>query len=149
MTDNASFFQYASSSWILGRASFNCISQPDESFQRLPSPPVSSQVPTPRTTFTETPLFEVCSAKVGPPYFAFHQLSKRTRHHFRGALHSNLNNECIVIAVCKPRNSSCSEYLVRAPLSDSRIILTFAARVLIACLRSVTTTASGGVQNAG
>ena len=35
----------------------------------LLSPLTSSQVPAPRTSFTETPLFEVCSVKVSPRYF--------------------------------------------------------------------------------
>ena len=42
----------------------------------------SSQVQAPRTTFTEAPSFEVCSAKVGPRYFVSHQhFSKEARHH--------------------------------------------------------------------
>ena len=87
------------SPWVPGRVSFNCISQRTiDSFvsrsqscgpgrvafqQTFISPPTcfavsllssltSSQVPAPRTTFPETPLFEV-SAKVHPRILALHQ----------------------------------------------------------------------------
>ena len=41
----------------------------------------SSQVPAPTTTFAQASLFEVCSAKVGPCYFVFHQyFSWNARH---------------------------------------------------------------------
>ena len=96
MTDDTGPLQCASHSWILGRVSVNCISlctidsfvsrsqscgSSRVAFQQafnsplacfavsLLSPLTSSQVQAPRTTFTRTPLFEVCSAKVGPRYF--------------------------------------------------------------------------------
>ena len=34
----------------------------------------NSQIPAPGTTLAETPLLEVCPAKVGPRYLVFHQL---------------------------------------------------------------------------
>ena len=44
----------------------------------------SSQVPASRATLTETPLFEVCSAKIGPRRFVLHQhLSWSLGHHLR------------------------------------------------------------------
>ena len=91
---------YASHSWILSRMSFNCIgsctidpfvsrsqscgSKRVTFQQAFNSPPTcfsvsllplltSSQIPAPRTTFTETPLFEICSAKIGPRNCVFHQ----------------------------------------------------------------------------
>ena len=55
-------------------------------------------------------MFEVCSAKVGPRYFVFHQhFSKGARHHLRGSLHSDLNVECVVTAIQRPPNNSHSE----------------------------------------
>ena len=96
MTDDTAPLQYVSHAWILGRVSFNCISQctidyfvsrcqpcgsrcvafqqafnpPPASFAvSLLSPLTISQVPAPRTSFTETPLFEVCTVKVSPRYF--------------------------------------------------------------------------------
>ena len=94
MTDDTGSLQYASHSWILGRMSLDCISQCTidsligcsqtcgsrrvGSQQGFDPPPtcfaVSLLSPWPilkygHPTFTETPLFEVCSAKVGPRYF--------------------------------------------------------------------------------
>ena len=95
MKDDTGSLQFASRSWILGRVSFNCLGQctvdsfvsrsqscgprsvafqqafnspPTHFAVSLLSPLTSSQVPAPWTNFTETPLFEVCSAKVGPRY---------------------------------------------------------------------------------
>ena len=88
VTDDTGPLQYASHSWILGRVSFNCISQrtidsfvglsqscgpnwialqqvfnppPARFAVSLLSPLTSSQVSASKTTFTETPLFAVCS----------------------------------------------------------------------------------------
>ena len=67
----------------------------------------SCQVPAPRTTFTETPLFEVCSAKVGSRHFGLHQhVSRGPGHDLRGSLHSDLNVERIVTAIRGPWNGS-------------------------------------------
>ena len=142
MTDNTDPLQYASHSWILGRVSFNNIGQctilssaaanradptgsPFNGPSILPptwfavgllSPLASSQAPAPRTTFAETPLFEVCSAKVGPRCFVFHQhFSKEARHRLCGPLHVDLNVECVVTAIRRPWNGSHSEYSVRVP----------------------------------
>ena len=134
--------QYASHSWILGRMPFNCVGQrtidsfvgrsqscgpnwialqqafsPPPTFAvSLLSPLASSQVSASRATFTETPLFEVCSAKVGPCHFVLHQhLSWVSGYHLRGSLHSDLNVECIVTAIRRPWNSSYSKHSVRVP----------------------------------
>ena len=75
-----------------------------------------SQVSASRTTSTETPLFEVCSAKVGPRYCVLHQhFSRGAKHRLRGPLHSDLNVECSATAIRSPRNCSFSEYSVRIP----------------------------------
>ena len=90
-------FPVCSRSWILRPVSFNCISQraidpfisrgqsgvfaSQQGFAPLPtcfavgllSPVASFQVPAPKTTFTETPLFEDCSCMVGPRFFDHHQ----------------------------------------------------------------------------
>ena len=98
------------------------------------------------TAFTETPLFEVCSAKVGPRYFVLHQqFSRGDEAPSPRASPLRLESiECIVAAIRGPWDGSYSKYLVRVPsLSDPGILLTFAARVLIAVPCSVTTTASG------
>ena len=114
--------QYASYSWILGRVSFTCISQCTSyslvsrgqpcghrrvTFQQafnlsptcfavsLLSPLTSCQVPAPRATFAEAPSFAVCSARVVPRDFVFHQhFSRGARHHLCGPLHSDLDVEC-------------------------------------------------------
>ena len=41
--------------------------------------------------------------------------STEARHHLHGPLHSDLNVECIVTAIWRPRESSHSEYSVRVP----------------------------------
>ena len=80
----------------------------------LLSPLTSSQVPAFRTTFTETPLSEVCSAKVGPRYFVLHQhVSRGPGHHLCGSLHSDLNVKCIVTAIRGPWDTSHSANSVR------------------------------------
>ena len=103
-----------------------------------------SQVSASRTTFTETPLFEVCSAKVGPRHFVLHQhLSWFSRHHLRWSFHSD---ECRMHCHCHletmGRLAFRPSILSASHLSDSGILLTFAERVLIAVPCSVTTTAS-------
>ena len=128
---------------ILGRMSFNCIGQCTVdplvsgsqscgssriALQQAFNPPptcfavsllpslTSSQVSASRTTLTETPLFEVCSAKVSPCHFVLHQhLSRVSGYHLRGSLHSNLNVESIVAAIPRPWNSSYSKHPVRVP----------------------------------
>ena len=101
---------------------------PDESPSNRPSgsPPAcfavsllssltSSSVPAPRTTFTETPVFEVCSAKMGPRHFVLHQhFSREAKHNLRGPLHSDLNIERSLPS-WRPRNGSHSKYAVRVP----------------------------------
>ena len=128
MADDTGPLQYASHSWILARMPFNCIGQrtidsfvgrsqscgPDRiALQSAFSPPppacfavrllshlASSQVSASRATFTGTPLFEVCSAKVGPCHLVLHQhLSRVSGYHLRGSLHSDLNVECIVTTI--------------------------------------------------
>ena len=100
--------------------------------------------PVARTTFTETPLFEVCSAKKGFCHFVRHQhFPKRAKHNLRGPLHSALNIECIVTAIRRPRDGSHSEYSVQIP----SLRLRNHPDVRCACLDrqpfcSVTTTAS-------
>ena len=70
----------------------------------------SSQIPAPRTTLAETPLLEVCPAKVGPRYLVFHQhFSWVSGHHLSGSLHSHLSVECTVAAIWGPG------YSVRVP----------------------------------
>ena len=111
ITDDTGPLQYASHSWILGCVPLDCVSQcaidsfvsrsqscgsrrvafeqafnsPPTSFAvSLLSPLTSSQVRAPRTTFTEAPSFEVCSAKVGPRHSVFHHhFSRGARHHLR------------------------------------------------------------------
>ena len=66
------------------------------------------------TGFTETPLTEVCSAKVRPRYLVFHQhFSKGARHHPRGPLHSDMNVKRTVTAIWGPRDCSHSEHSMR------------------------------------
>ena len=170
MTDDTGPLQHASHSWILRRMSFNCISQCTTysfvsrsqscgprrvTFQqafnstptcfavRLLSPLAGSQVPASRTTFTETPSFEVCSAKVGSPYLVFHQhLSGE-----RGTTSAGLSiPTCVSNAVSLPSGEH-GQLAFRVfgprPISPTQGILpTFAARVLIAGPCSVTTAAS-------
>ena len=172
MTDDTGPLQYAPHSWILDRVPRNCISQCTvDSFvsrsqscgsrrvafkQAFNSPPTcfavsllspltSSQVPAPSTTFTDTPLFEVHSANIGPCYFVLHRhLSRGARHISSGLpLHSDLHIECIVTAIRRPGTARIPSVLSASHLSDSGILLTFASRVLIASPCSVTTTASG------
>ena len=55
------------------------------------SPLTICQVPAPRATFAEATLFQVCSARVGPRYFVFHQhFSRGARHHPRRPVRSDL-----------------------------------------------------------
>ena len=61
------------------------------------------------------------------------------------SLHSDLNVERVVAAVWRPRDCAHSECSIRIHLVDSGILLTLAARVLIADTCSVTTTASDDV----
>ena len=65
-----------------------------------------------------------------------------TKHHLRGSLHPDLNVERDVPAVQRKRDRSIPSIRSASHLSDSGILLTFAARVLIADPCSVTTTAS-------
>ena len=101
------------------------------------SPLAISQVCVSRGTFTETPLFEVCTAKIGPCHCPPPAPLPALRS---SPLHSDLNVECIVTATGRPWNSSYSKCSVH--LSDSGILLMFAERVLIAVPCSVTTTPS-------
>ena len=81
---------------------------------RLPSL-ASPQVPASRTTLSQTPLFEVSSAKVGSRHFVLHQhVSWGPGHHLCGSPHSDLDVKCIVTAIRGPRNGP-SKYLVRVP----------------------------------
>ena len=165
MTGDTALLQYPSHSWILGRVWLNCVSQctidplvgrsqsrgPGRiPFQQAFNPPpacfavtllpslASPQVSASRTTLTETPLFEVCSAKVGPCHFVLHQhLSRGPGHHLCGSLHSDLNVKCIVTVI---RGRLVFQVSCQRP--DSGILLMFAEHVLIAIPCSVTTTAS-------
>ena len=118
-------------SWILGRGSFNVSRSESCGPKRVTFQQAFNSSPALKAAFAEVPSFEVCSAKEGPRYSVFHQ------HHLCGRLHSDLNVECLVTAVRRPWNSSHSEKSVRL-----KILLSFAARVLIASPCSVTTTAS-------
>ena len=61
----------------------------------------SSQEPAPKTTFTETPLIEVCSSLLcSPPALRQHHLSQ--------SLQTDVNIECIVTAIRRPWNGSHS-----------------------------------------
>ena len=94
-----------------------------------------------RATIAETPLFEVCSAKVGPCHFVLHQhLSWVSGHHLRGSLHSE--PECHMHCHCHPETMKRLAFRVLCPRPISPILLMFAERVLIAVPCSVTTTAS-------
>ena len=76
----------------------------------------SSQIPAPMTTLAETPLLEVCPAKVGPRYLVFHQhLSWVLEHHPSESLHSNLDVERIVTAIWGPGSGSHLEYSASVP----------------------------------
>ena len=76
----------------------------------------SSQIPAPRTTFAETPLLEVCPAKVGPRNFVFQQhFSWVSGHHLSGSLNSNLDVERIVTAILRPGSDPHLEYAVSVP----------------------------------
>ena len=148
MANDTGPLQHASHSWILGRMQLNCIDQRtvdpfvgrSQSFgpnwialQQAFNPPsacfavgllsslASSQVSASWAAFTENPLFEVCSAMVGPCHFVLQQhLSWVSGYHLRGSLHSDLNVECIVTATRRPRNSSHS---VRRTCLDRRSLL--------------------------
>ena len=130
MTDDTGPLQYASHSWILGRVSFNCISQcTTDSFvsrsqacgprrvafqQAFHSPPTcavsilsltTSQVLAPRATFTETPSKSALRRLVLVTSF-LHQHFSRVSGHHRGSVHSNLNVERTVTAIWRPWNGS-------------------------------------------
>ena len=135
MTDGTGSLKYASHSRILGRVSFNRISQSTidslvsrsqwcRSFQQgcvsptcfavsLLSPLASSQIPAPGTTFAGTPLFEVCSAKVDPRCFVFHQHFSRVSTNSAGLsiptglLSFRLENPPVCRA-CFDQKSPCS-----------------------------------------
>ena len=83
----------------------------------LLSPLASSQISRqPGTTFAETPLLEVCPAKVGPRYFVLHQhLSLVSEHHLSGSIQSNLDVERIVTAIWVPKSGSHLEYSASVP----------------------------------
>ena len=157
-----------SRSCILGRVALNCISKraidclirrgqsgvstrvasqqgfvPPTCFAvSLLLPLASSQVPAPRTTFTDTPLFEVCSAKVGPRYFASHQhFSRQARHHLSGASPFRLEYRTRCHCHLETHGTARIPSIRSAShLSNSGILLTFAARALMASPCSVTTT---------
>ena len=144
MTDDTGPLQYASHSWIHGRMTFNCIGQcTTHSFisrnqscgprrvalqQSFNDPPTcsavsllsslsSSQASASKTPFTETPLVEVCSAKVRPRYFALHQnFAWGTWHHLSGSLLSDLNVERGVTAIWRPRALLAFRVLDRHPI---------------------------------
>ena len=168
MTGDTAPLQYPSHSWILGRVWLNCVSQctidplvgrsqsrgPGRiPFQQAFNPPpacftvtllpslASPQVSASRTTLTETPLFEFCSAKVGLCHVVLHQhVSRGPGHHLCGSLHSDLNVKCIVTVIRV--TARIRSILSASHLSDSGILLMFAEHVLIAIPCSVTTTAS-------
>ena len=102
----------------------------------------SSLVSAFRATFTETPLFEVCSAKVGPCHFVLHQhLSWVSEYHLRGSLHSNLDGR--TLCHCHPETMEQFVFQVFCPRPISPgILLMFAEHVLTAIPCSVTTTVS-------
>ena len=82
----------------------------------LLSPVASSQIPAPGKTFAETPLLEVCPAKVGLRHFVFHQqIPWVSGHHLCGSLHSSLDVERIVTAIWGPRSGPQMEYAVSVP----------------------------------
>ena len=78
------------------------------------------------TPFTESPLIEICSAKVRPRYFALHQhFTWVSGHHLYGSLRSDLNVERVVTAVWGSGDCSHSEYSIGVPsfrLTNSRDI---------------------------
>ena len=152
MADDTGPHQCTSHSWILGRVSFNCISQRaiDQGFDApltcvavsLLSPLASSQVPAPRTTFTEAPSFEVCSAKVGPCHFVLRQhFSRGVEDNLSGPLPTWMSN-ALSLPSGDHGTARSPSILSASHLSDSWILLMFAERVLIAVPCSVTTTAS-------
>ena len=74
----------------------------------------SPRVPAPRTTFTETPLFEVCSAKVRSRHFVLHQ------HVSRGPGASSLRvspfrHECQMHCHCHPETMERLVFQVFCP----------------------------------
>ena len=147
MTDDTGPLLRASHSWILGRASFNCVSQcAIDSFvsrsqscgprraasqqgcqsvaMSLLSPLASSQVPAPRTDLAETPSFEVRSAKVVARYLVFRQHVSRGRRGTISARASPFQLECRMRCHCSPGTTeqlAIPSIRSACHLSDSRI----------------------------
>ena len=87
----------------------------------LSSPLTSSQVSASKTTLTETPLLEVCSAKVGPRCFVLHQhFARGLGHHLCGSLHSDLNVDRIVTAIRRPRKQPVFRVFCPRPISPTQ-----------------------------
>ena len=108
------------------------------------SPLTSAQVPAPRATFAEALSFEVCPPKVSPRHFAFHQhfLQESEAPPLQA---SPFQLECRRQCHCHLETTGQLAFRVFGPRPISptqAILLTFAARVLIASPCSVTTTSS-------
>ena len=135
MTDDTDPLHYASHSWIVARVSFNCIGQRtiDSFIGRSQScGPTGSPFRKPSILLRHASLCACCRPWPVLRYLQPGQPSLRP-HCSKSALRR------LVLPLCSPSAPLLS---ILSHLSDSRILLMFAERVLIAVPCSVTTTAS-------